>query len=1122
MKRGGLYPIVVVILGVLFFGSTPSFAQKTTGDITGTVTDAGGGSVPGADVTAHCEDTGFTRKATTGSEGLYRITDLPVCVYAVSVSKQGFKTTERQVQVAAGVVTTADVVLQVGQLSEKVIVEEAAPLIEFTDKVNNNVDQQRILNLPLNGRDFNSLLGITPGVQRQPGGGFLAVNITGTRRTSNNYQIDGINNNDRYYGDSLVGQTGVIGVPATTLGNDAIQEFTVQQLPSAEYGVKGGATINVVLRSGTNDFHGSGFYFGHWNQTDARNFFAAPDPITGEKQRTPITNRQYGGTFGGPIVKDRTFFFGIFEGQRNQTVGPYQILVPTPDDLVAGRSLAESILDVSPGTPLPGDQLLSYFPTDPSGTLTAQIPNVANFSSFIIKMDHRLNDRHQLTGRYYFGDSFQSAPSFGYTLPAPASSGLGPDAFNSIAPSRPQLVGATWTFAISPNKILETRFGYSRFSQILEPNNKIDPRTLGLDTGPLDPADFGVPYVYASYLSYGYIGGVAGYPISTRPDANYDFAEHFTWTKGKHTIKMGGNFEYSYTDSLRNRARTAFQVTSGPDPVTQIAQILLLRFDRASRSFGSTARHMYQPSMGLYVQDDWKLTRRWTLSFGMRYDLSGALGESDRQGANFFPDRGFVSLGAGGIKRLYDLDTNNFGPRAGFAWDVFGNGKTALRAGYALTYDIPNFGSIAAPRTASINGSRAGAFTNVSQGDFSKRVDSAGNPLTDANVDSCLDTDPSGEFICGGTGHLIYGANPTGDPPFNAMGIAPNLKVPMYHYYNLTWQQQVATNSVLTVSYVGSQGRDLLMYRDLNARPLGCWDSVNRVQLTTGNCARPFDSRFRVPCASDPVNGCPEFLTIIQLTNDSKSWYNSLQVSLAQRNWHGITTQYNFTWSKCIDYNSINRGSSTNISPAQNPYHPSANRGVCDYDIPKNFNVGGLYDIPKFAGLGRFGSGWQIGTVVTLLDGRPFTATVGSRDRSGQDLRGNLRADCLAAPIYNTRDPSNYIGNPRDPDTGLSLDFVRPPDNTIGTCGRNSLRGPGFAQWDISLTKMTQITERMKFQFRWEIFNALNRANFASPTTNVRSGGFGTTNATTDTFAGNPVLAQGAPRNMQFVFKFIF
>ena len=1116
MKRVGF--VYLVAVGLLAFGTLPVAAQKTTGDITGTVTDASGASVPRASVAAECTTTKFTRSMTTTDTGDYRLAELPVCVYKVSVTAQGFKTTVREVQVAIGIVTTSDFVLQVGAPSETVTVEATTPLIEFTDKVNNYVDAERILNMPLNGRDFNSLLGITPGVVRQPGGGFLAVNITGARRTSNNYLIDGMYNNDRYYGDSAVGQTGVVGVPAMTLGNDAIAEFTVQQLPSAEYGVKGGATINVALKSGTNDLHGSAFFFGHNSDWDAANFFAE-EP----KKPTPLRNLQYGGTIGGPLVKDRTFFFGVFEGQRNQSQAPFAVTVPTPGQIAAGRVIAETALRVTPGSPLPGDKLLSFFPSDPSGEISANIPNIANFSSFIIKIDHQLAKNHQLSGRYYFGDSFQSAPQFGYTIPPPSGNAgkLGADGFNSVAPSRAQLLGVNWTFNISPNKILESRFGYTRFSQILEPGNKIDPKDLGIDTGPLDPLDFGVPYVYVKRISFGYIGGVATYPITTRPNASYDISEHFTWIKGKHTIKIGGNFQYALIDSIRNRARSALVIRNASGEANAIAQILALRFDRATRNFGSTNRHLFQPSMGVYAQDEWKVNRRLTVTFGLRYDLSGALGESDKQGANFFADRGLVSLGTA-FKRLYDIDKNNFGPRAGFAWDVFGNGKTALRAGYALTYDIPNFGSIHAPRTSYFNGARAGAYTNVTQGGFSKRLKLSGtSPVSASNINSCFDTvGDSARFLCGGAVHLIYGANPTGTPPFNAMGVVPDLQTPMYHYYNLTLQQQVFNNSVLTVSYVGGQGRDLLMYRDLNARPLGCGgldEDGEFVQFTPTNghpeCARPFD-KFTVACTTDPSGRCPQFLSIVQLTDDSKSWYNSLQVSLRQRNWHGMNTQYTFTWSKCIDYNSINRGSARNSSPAQNPYNPKANRGPCDYDVTRNFNVGGTYDIPKFSALGRFGAGWQIGTVVTVLDGRPNTANAfGGDDTSGQDVNGNLRADCLAKPKYNTRDPSNYIANVDD--------FVAPAIGTIGTCGRNSLRGPGFTQWDMNFNKTTRITERVKFQFRWEVFNVLNRANFSDPVSDVTSS-LGFISSTTDTFAGNPVLAQGAPRNMQFVFKVLF
>lgn len=1108
MKRGGV--LAVAYLSVLLLTSSPSFAQKTTGDISGMVTDANGGTVAGADITAHCENTGLTRKTTTGPEGLFRITDLPVCVYTVAVSKQGFKTTEGPVQVAIGVVTTADFVLQVGQISEKVVVEEAAPLVEFTDKLNNYVDSARIENLPFNGRDFNSLLAITPGVQRAPGGGFLAVNISGSRRTANNYLVDGMYNNDRYYGDSSLNQTGVLGIPATLLPLDAIGEFTVQQLPSAEYGVKGGAAINVALKSGTNTLHGSAYYFGHWGETTD-----AASPIT--HGVTPLTNHQYGFTLGGPFVKDRTFFLGFFEGQRNNSIPQYRVHLASPSLVAAGRALAASVFaQTNPGEACcPGDALASFFPTttDPTGQVASTAPNKANMSTYGIKIDHKFSEKHNLTGRYIIGDGTQSAPSVGYTIaPAPGNvSGLGPDGFNSFAPSRAQLAGVNWTYTLSPNKILESRFGWTRFSQILGPNNKVDPRSLGIDTGPLDPADFGVPYVYMYYVNqYGYIGGVGGYPISTRPDALFDQAEHFTWIKGKHTMKMGGNYQYAYTDSLRNNARTRFFIFNDTDPTHALAQLFLLKFDQAFRNFGDTHRHIFQHSFGTYWTDEWKVKPRLTLSFGLRWEVNSALGESNNLGGNFVPGTGPVRLGSGGLDRIHDLDLNNFGPRAGLAWDIFGDGKTALRIGYSLTYDVLNFGAIHSPRNTSFNRARVGTFTNITQGVFTTSLSGDFNTdVTDPDA-TCFDvTTRSGDFICA-AGQPVFGPDPLGNPlfPVPFQGTELDLKTPMVHYYSLGIQRELFKNSVLTVSYVGSQGRNLSLLRDINARPIGCRDPNTGGQLTTGNCARPFDS------IQVNVNGqsVPEFRDIILVTDDGKSWYDSMQVSFRQRDWHGINTQYNFTWSHCLDYGSINRGSRTNIPPSQNPWVPASNKGNCDHDVRRNFNVGGTYNMPKLSALGRMGEGWQIGTVLTLLDGRPFSATQGSRDRSGQDINGVSHADCDAPPVYDTRNPNGYIVNTGDYHTAAL--------NTLGTCGRNSFVGPGLAQWDLSLTKDTRINERLKFQFRWEVFNALNRPNYGQPQTDVRFGALGVISTTPDLF--NPVIAQGGPRNMQFVFKFIF
>jgi outer membrane receptor protein involved in Fe transport len=740
----------------------PAAAQTITGSIAGDVTDSTGAVVPDAKVTVQSVGTGLTRTATTTSTGSYRISELPIGPYRVTAEKEGFKTVLRTADVSTGAVTHSDFSLQVGQRTETVEVAGAAPLIELSPNQNNYVDNAKIENVPLNGRDFNSLLAITPGVQRTPGGGFLAVSINGARTTSNNYFIDGLYNNDRYYGDSSVGQTGVVGIPATLFPPEAIQELGVQQTPSAEFGVKGGAPINMVMKSGTNEWHGTAQWVRHTSFADAANYFAKHSGCNAEPnpcKPTQIRNQQFGGTFGGPIFKDKTFFFVYYEGQRYATSATKSAAVPTPADIAdAVANIEEAGLPINPA----GQALLNLFPTSPTGQLVTQVPTTDTMDGFGVKIDHRINSRHTLSAKYIYGDSLQSAPGVGL----PPSAGNPANLFNSIAPSRTQMAGLSHVWNISNNKILESRFGWNRFAQIIDVNNKIDPSSLGVETGPLSPADFGVPYVYFYNLGYGgYIGGVQGYPITTRPDQTYDWSEHFTWAKGNHTIKIGGNYQDSYTNSLRNRARSGLVFGGYFSPYEEI---LLGKSESVTRNFGDTHRHIIQKSVGFYGQDDWKVRPGLTLTFGLRWEVNGALGEKDNIGANFIPGRGLVSLGKG-IDSLYNKDLKDFGPRLGFAWDVFHNGKTALRGGYALTYDVPNFASIAAPY--SFAGARAGAFSQPFQGQFSSNaVSLTGDTANDPINGNCLDPNnpgDGGDFVCFGPGVQIFGDNPTGTPPFN-------------------------------------------------------------------------------------------------------------------------------------------------------------------------------------------------------------------------------------------------------------------------------------------------------------------------------------------------------------------
>jgi hypothetical protein len=1126
--------VLVVFLLAGVFHSLLS-AQTITGTISGDVSDSTGAVVPGATITVLNLGTSETRTATTTATGSYRVPDLAIGKYKVTASAQGFKNVVRTAEVSTGAVTHADFVLQIGQRTETVEVEGAAPLVDLSPNNNNYVDSEKIENVPINGRDFNSLLAITPGVQRAPGGGFLAVSINGARTTSNNYFIDGLYNNDRYYGDSAINQTGILGIPAVTFPPDAIEELSVQQTPSAEFGVKGGAPILLNMKSGTNTWHGGATWINHSGIGDADNYFANASGDCsgiGECRPTPIHNNQFHANIGGPIIRDKAFFFLFYEGQRNKSVSIKSRQVPTQSEIDAAiADIAARELSIDPV----GQTLLDYFPVDTNpahagdvtGTLAQHTPSTASNNEFGVKFDYKFTPSNSVAVRYIFGDSLQNGPPF---AGLPPNEGLAPDMFNSVAPSRAQMAGVSWIWNMGSNKILESRVGFTRFSQILGIGNKIDPQSLGIDTGPLSPADFGVPYVYMYHLGYGgYIGGVQGYPISTRPDQTWDWSEHFSWVKGNHTIKLGGNFQRAYTNSIRNFGRTGMAIGYSAyyvgyvDPnrpvINDIEQLLLGQADLADRSFGDTHRHIYQNSVGFYAQDDWKIKPRLTLNFGLRYEINGTVRDTNNLEANFVPGRGLVQVGQG-IDAIHKVDYGDFGPHAGFAWDIRGNGKLALRAGYSLTFDVTNFGSLAAPY--SFARARAGVFTEPNLGFFqvSNLSDAASNgvvqfPLGNYNLgEGCYDPGaetPAGDFICfnSAVAGPLFGPNPSGQPPFNAFSVPSNLKTPRYHNFNVSLQDELFRNNVLTLTYSGQRGRDLIIFHDLNASPLGT------ACFSPSGCDsfRPLADTF------------PDLRHVIQIGNQATSQYDSLQVSYNQRAWHGIDTQYNITWSKCFDLNSVNRGGQGDYPQISNDGTGKPNfqdnRGLCDHDVRLNFNVGGVYALPSITALGkRLGSGWELSTIYTAISGRPFSVFKnGGSERSGQGLTGSsIRADYDGSHIvYNTRDPANYVAN-------VDGQFVAPADGMVGNSRRNMLIGPGLSQWDLTLLKNTKINERMTVQFRWEVYNVLNRANFALSGIDNTAGSssFGKLVQTPDVSSGNPVIAQGGPRNMNFGLKITF
>jgi Carboxypeptidase regulatory-like domain/TonB dependent receptor/TonB-dependent Receptor Plug Domain len=1167
-----------VVVSFLFVGlSLQGLAQTITGTISGNVTDISGAVVAGATITVENLGTSQKRIAVTTGSGSFLVPDLAIGKYKVTATAEGFKTLVQTTEVLTGAVSRADFKLPVGQRAETVQVEGSAPLVDLSPNNNNYVDSEKIENVPINGRDFNSLIAITPGVQRAPGGGFLAVSINGARTTSNNYFIDGLYNNDRYYGDSAVGETGIVGIPAVLFPPEAIEELSVQETPSAEFGVKGGAPILLNMKSGTNAWHGSGTWVNHNGFGDAINYFGKSNGCgePGECAPTSIHNNQMNGTVGGPIVKDKAFLFLYYEGQRYKSASVSERPVPSTQDV--SDALADIATRHQTVDPV-GQTLLNYFPITDSGNYVTSTPTTAKLDSFGTKFDFKLNSTNSIAVRYIFGDSFQSAPPFAGLPPAP---GLPADLFNSVADSRVQMLGLSWTKNFGANKILESRFGYTRFSQLLGINNKVDPNSLGIDTGPLSPGDFGVPYVYMYHLGYGgYIGGVQGYPISTRPDATYDWSEHFSWVKGNHTIKLGGNFQRAVTNSLRNEARTGlalgyFSYYFSPigGVADDVLQLLLGKADLADRSFGNSQRYITQNSVGFYAQDDWKIRPNFTLSYGLRYEINGTMRDKDNLEAVFVPGQGLQQVGKG-INGIHNVDYGDFAPHLGFAWDVRGNGKTALRAGYSLTYDVPNFAAFADPY--SFAHASTGVFTQANLGFFNVSDSSAPLKAPDRTNyvlgNGCLDPDTgNGQYICFDSSRLgapLYGASASSAAPTsfnNAFAVDNNFKTPRYHNISFSVQQEIGRNNVLTVGYSGQRGQNLLIYHDLNATPIGTIDPSTGAACLNDACDpfRPLSSVY-----IDPVTGNPSFRHVIQATNASSSQYDSLQTSFNQRGWHGFDTEYNLTWSKCYDYNSSNRGGAgdypqiNNSNPVGSTALATTNyqesRGLCDHDVRLNFNVSGVYEVPAIHVLGkRAGDGWQLSTIFTAISGRPFSPIMGAFDTSGQGLDGNsIRPEWDGTPVhYNTRNANTYIdekytnagqldpcGDNVDPSgnilAGAPLSpFYAPCSGTVGNARRNQLIGPGLAQWDMTLAKNTKITERLNVEVRWEVYNLLNRGNFYYIPNNVLTtcdtvvnnicssasgGNFGQITKTSDVAAGNPVIAQGGPRNMNFSLKFTF
>src|SRR6266851_600330 len=694
----------------LLLCTTPLLAQTFRGTILGTVTDPQGAVVSGAKVTVHNVNTGLERTTQTSADGSYSVPELPIGTYTVTVNQSGFQTSSvTNVGVDVAAEKRVDVALKAGQVTTTVEVSgETLPLVESTnDTLGGILTQDEVKDLPINGRDYTKLIYLNPGVAGSPDqitdspGSFGEFSMNGARGRSNNFLLDGTDMNDGYRNNPAINEAGVFATPATILPIDAVSEMNVLSNFEPEYGRNGGAIVNIVTKSGTNALHGSLFEYFRNNALDARNYFdvsSAP--------KAPFHNDQFGGSLGGPIVKDKTFFFLDYEGQRENVCVVSLACVPTQAQITAAETaLGSSVSSV-------GKALLNFWPHNSANYIpgvistdagcfastsfapdyTAIAPSLNNLSSVIAKIDHSFNAKNSITGRYFFGDSTQQFP-----LALNATGGQLPG-FDTVTPTRVQVVSLSYVSVLSATKVNELRYGWNRFAEgFFAQDQSFDPSTIGLCNVPVTFGtchSSGLPIILVSPTPTGasaffsQVGATSGDPRQ-RVDTNNQLLDSFSRKMNKHEFRFGA--EYRRTSIQQrfdkySRGRVRF------NDLESLLQVIPQQSAFGTFNYtGNTRRHTYQNGYGFYVQDAYRLNPRIVLNYGARWDYNGVVAERNHLFSDFIPTSAaagtLTQVGPGGVSSLYKPDHKDFSPRISIAWDTTGKGRTVVRAGYGLFFD---------------------------------------------------------------------------------------------------------------------------------------------------------------------------------------------------------------------------------------------------------------------------------------------------------------------------------------------------------------------------------------------------------------------------------------------------
>jgi hypothetical protein len=1043
--------VPVLLIGVISAGLSVS-AQVNTGTISGIVQDASGAAILGAAVTVRHVDTGTTRTLVTDSGGRYAAPELPLGNYEVQAQHPGFQTEIRSgINLTVGREAVVNLALKVGQVNERILVTGEAPLVESTSSaLSSLVDERTIRDLPLNGRSYEQLALSQPGVVTVGAGQSSMAfdfgtgqrfSVTGSRPYANSFLLDGTVLNDHANGTPG-------GAAGNNLGVDGIQEFKINTSVSpAEYGRSSGGVISAVTRSGTNSLHGAAFEFLRNNDLDSPGYFDEKSR-GGSGTTAPYRRNQFGGALGGPIKKDKTFFFGTYEGVRlgqranvaspevptdlaGQGIVPYtafQGTDPTPYNCHKGDTAC--IVPVSPVIkpfldlfqhPSPG---VNADLGDGTGIFNLAPTQVTNEDYFMTRVDHSISDKIRLFVRYSFDNDSNVLPNFGGSAVA-----------DEHDVSRRQYSTIQVTNTLRPSLLNSFRFAYNRTYQNFD-DVLTDARAAKLNFVPgehFGTISFGAPGLSASPLNF--LGVDNGAPRIYWFNL-FQTSDDLTYVNGKHTVKMGVDIQriqdneitssnsrgdYSFLDLPAFLANTPFQFDA-PLP-------------------GSNGyRGLRETLSGFYAQDDFKMTQRLTLNLGLRYEFITDPTEVNRKMANLLN----IHDSAPTVLKdhFFSVGKKDFQPRVGFAWQLNGSGASVVRAGFGMFHDhiLPyNYVGLA----------------------------SGSPPFWVATSDTKNPTFPYDTNLTAGT------------PPPPTFGAFPaTLMEPTKISYSLNFQQQVMKGTLLEVAYIGSEGHHLQRAGEQNPALAGP--------------GIPFSQKNRIN---------PTFATITAQRFDVNANYNALQVTLKRRAASGLQYQVFYTYSKSIDEHSIISGGESRQEPntVLDFYNPFRDRGRSAFDARQNLVLTTTYPVPfrfKQRAMGWMFSRWTLNGIGTFRTGEPFTARAGSNRSANGDRwtpdRPNLNPGFSPNPTSGVSAGCGSItkGTPLGT-AALWYDpcaFSRPALGTFGNLGRNTLMGPGLFNIDSSLEKTFKPNERLNMQFRAEVFNLFDQAHFYVPGLNTSSG----------------------------------